>query len=295
VTLSPDDASDPVILVGADSRAAAAIARRLDGRRLIGIARRDGPGERLLVRDYAEVPQGLPLQGAVIVICAGSDQGTPAQLHHLNVAVPLAWAAAGAAGGARQLVQISSFSVFGRTDTIDAGTPPRPQTDYGRSKLAAEEELARVRGPMAISVLRVPILVAPATAHGPPDKLARLAGLMARLHVAPAPSAPVRRSMISYDGLAAAVESLIAHPRAQAMAADPEPFTYDAAARIARDCGRTLHRVPVPRLATALMQSLAPGLADRLFASSVLADRANLLAGRDDFERLSEVVRSHFA
>ncbi|MGN3974578.1 NAD-dependent epimerase/dehydratase family protein [Tsuneonella sp. SYSU-LHT278] len=284
----------PLVLVGGDSRAAAAIAARSSSRKVVLIARRDGPGERVLISDYRKIPDGAALANATVINCVGTDRGDPEDLAALNVEVPIAWAGAAEAAGARQFIQISSFSVYGRRAAIGSDTPPAPESGYGMSKRDAETALEGT-GAMATSILRVPILVSPAGAAGEPDKLARLASLSARIRAVPAPRARVERSMISYDAMARAVELLEAEPRPLAIAADPQPFTYDLLAEVAREAGLAVARVPVPQVAVRLLAGVSPGLADRLFASSVLAAEANLLAGQEGFVPLREVIASHFA
>lgn len=284
----------PLVLVGGDSRAAAAIGARNRGRRIISVARRDGPGERVLTPDYRTVPSATPLADATIVNCVGTDQGSAGELAALNFEVPVAWATAAAGAGARQFVQLSSFSVYGRRETIGRDTPPAPESDYGKSKHDAEAALSQIDG-VAVGIVRVPILVSPAGAVGAPDKLARLASMAARARAVPAPADRVERSMISYDAMARAVELLEADPRPLAIAADPQPFTYDLLAEVAREAGLSVTRIPVPRFAARLLARAVPGLADRLFASSVLAPEANMLAGQGDFLRLRAVIASHFA
>ena len=283
------------MLVGCDSRAAVAIARRMRSERVIGIARRDGPGKRVIVADYAELPADLSLKGATIVNCVGTDRGSPETLRHLNVEVPLAWAHAAREQGARQFVQLSSFSVYGRAERVSRATQPAPQGDYGRSKLAAEQALAAERGALALSVLRVPILVSPSATSGAPDKLAQLAALARRLHAVPQPHSRVQRSMLTYGGLAAAVDCVIADAPSLACAADPEPFTYALLAGAGRERGFQVLSVPVPAIASKLLSKAAPALHDRLLASSLLAAEDNILTGKSDFVRLREVIASHFA
>lgn len=283
----------PLILVGGDSRAAAAIAARNGKRRVILVARRNGLGERISTSDYRLVPDGVPFARSIVVNCVGSDRGNPADLAALNVDVPVAWARAAAEGGANQFIQISSFSVYGLCKTIEVDTPTEPVSEYGRSKRDAEVALGALAG-IATSILRVPILVSPAGAAGSPDKLAQLANLAAKAHVVPAPANTVERSMISYDAMARAVQVLQSAPRPIAIAADPQPFTYELLAEVARSSGVAVVRAPVPAFAVRLLSRTAPSLANRLFASSALTDGANLLSGHEDFLRLREVIGSHF-
>ena len=291
----PPASDGPLVLVGCDSRAAAAIARRAGHENVIGIGRRAGSGQRLIVADYAQVPAELQLAGATIVNCVGTDRGSPDALRHLNIEVPCAWSRAARERGARQLVQLSSFSVYGRTERVTRSTQPAPQGDYGRSKLVAEQALAVEPGPLPVSILRVPILVAPSGTAGVPDKLAQLAALAKRAHAVPRPHRRIERSMLTYDGLAASVERVIAQTPSLACAADPEPFTYALLAEAAREQGLTVISIPVPAIASALLHKAAPGLHDQLFSSSLLDGEDNILGGETGFLRLREVITSHFA
>jgi nucleoside-diphosphate-sugar epimerase len=274
----------PVILLGAGSRSGRAIRAALDGAPLLGVARTDAD---IVVADYAEVPSGIAFAGAVVINCVGSDRGDAALLDHLNRVVPQSWARAAKRGGAGHFIQLSSLSVHGPAETIDRASPLAPENAYGRSKLAAEKALAALADEdFVVTLLRVPILVGAGA-----DKLAQLVRFARRTHVVPRTRDPVRRSMLSYAGLAAVVRRLVSQPLAGAVhAADPEPFTYQALLDAAHAAGHPVRAVPVPGLVQAAIRLAAPGMHRRLFASSVVAPAANVAAEALPFERVTDVI-----
>ena len=62
--------------------------------------------------------------------------------------------------GARQFILLSSMSVYGlKTGKITADTQPKPNTNYGKSKLEAEERIGELEGDgFKVCVLRPPML-----------------------------------------------------------------------------------------------------------------------------------------
>lgn len=62
--------------------------------------------------------------------------------------------------GARQFILLSSMSVYGlKTGKITADTQPKPNTNYGKSKLEAEERISELEGDgFKVCVLRPPMI-----------------------------------------------------------------------------------------------------------------------------------------
>ena len=268
----------PVILIGGRSRSAAAIRAALPGARMFTVAR-EGARADATTPDYAQVPAGVPFEGATVINCVGTDRGDPALLDRLNRAAPAAWAKASRAGGARQFIQLSSFSVYAPTGIVHQGSALGPGSAYGRSKMAAEQDLsALATDAFAVALLRVPILVSGDRA-GATDKLATLLKALRRARIVPGVTPAVRRAMLTYQGLGAAV-ALLAARRANGVfaAADREPFTYELVAECAAAAGRPLLRLPIPRAGVRLLARAAPSLSQRLFESMELASDYNLLA-----------------
>lgn len=105
--------------------------------------------------------------------------------------------------GVGRFVFFSTMAVYGDVDgIIDEGTPTAPVTDYGKSKLAAEERLAGLNGDgFLVSVVRPPVVYG----RGAPGNVLRLAGLRVPVF----PMVVNRRSMIFIDNLCEFVRLLV--------------------------------------------------------------------------------------
>jgi len=106
-------------------------------------------------------------------------------------------AARAKAAGVLQFVFLSTMSVYGLTvGQIQGNTPPAPNTFYGQSKLAAEQDLALLADErFHVAVLRPPMIYG----RGCKGNYPRLSALIQKL---PAfPSVPNERSMLYIDCL----------------------------------------------------------------------------------------------
>lgn len=85
-----------------------------------------------------------------------------------NVAGSERLAAAAIKAGCRRMVFLSGMSVYGNptADRVDETTPLAPNDNYGRSKMQAEEALARTAQNLRVIVLRLPGVIGPG-AHSP--------------------------------------------------------------------------------------------------------------------------------
>lgn len=266
-------ATHPTILViGGGSRIAHALVPHL-GDRVRWVSRRtSGRAGELCVTDYDAIPASAFDGIECAINCVGISEGGREALDHVNVALAARFASAAKAGGVRHFIHISSFSVYGGAEWIDRTTPVAPVSDYGRSKLAADNALAALDDTLfGVTLLRLPLIYA----VDRPGKLGRLLRLWRRLHVMPVPAGDIARAMISVELAAEVIARLVAAPRRGIVfAADPIPFAYARTAAVRPRDG--LRRVSVPRLATAIAARLAPGLGMRLFADSRLSDEDNL-------------------
>ena len=226
------------------------------------------PGETVIsVEDYFSPPRAV-LEGMdSIVNFAGLTRGP--LLWQVNVEGTTRLAELAKACGIRQFVQLSSLSVYGPTPQIDHGTPERPVTDYGRSKLAADNALrAMASADFTITLLRAPIFYG----RGAGAKLHILAKFMSVAHFLPVPPHRNRRSALHLNNLASAVLFAVRHGLSGVQfAADPEPLTLDAvAAVVAR---HKAGKVALPRLPSAVFWPLrhaAPGLYDSLYGDNLI-------------------------
>lgn len=268
-----------ILVAGGNGRLGRAVLTQLGATGVAGV-RRPGVAGSVRIDDDGHVDPAALAGVTSIVNCAGRVTGTAAEIHAANVAYPLQLARAARAAGVPCFVQVSSFSVYGRVEHIDADTPLAPEGDYGRSKITAEQGLAALASAdFATVALRLPFMFS----VNEPALMGRLVPLVRRLHLLPVRrGAPARRSMITYAG---AAEALLIAARGTpsgaslAAAADPRPLALDAVARALRAQGHRVATVPLPGAAIALTARLVPGIADRLFRSSVLADDQNMLRG----------------
>lgn len=269
--------SDPphpsVLVIGGGSRIAGALQQYFSGS--IGwISRRPtGRPNEHCVPDYATIPVDVFRGIDCVVNCVGISEGTRAQLDHVNRELPRRFAQDARAAGVRRFIHISSFSVYGGATAISRETAPAPVTDYGRSKLAADDALRAMAGPtFSVILLRLPLIYG----RNSLGKLHQLLRLWRRAGLMPIPRGDVARSMIGVNLTARVINRLILegfHDQI-AFAADPRPFTYTDTA-LARPRDR-LRLLPVPPSLTRLVVRLLPGLGTRLFTDSRLADRDNL-------------------
>lgn len=214
-----------------------------------------------------------------IINCAGRNIGTPAEIDEANVAYPTALARAARAAGVPRFIQVSSFSVYGKAEEIDRDSALAPDSDYGRSKVVAEQTIAQLASDRFHPVsVRLPFCFS----SNEPAMLGRLIAMMLRLRVLPTPPAgSSRRSMITYVGAANALVALALSrelPDTLLAAADPEPLDLTALVGILRErFNRRITILPLPNALTACLRPVVPGIVDRLLRSSVLAPSANLL------------------
>ena len=93
---------------------------------------------------------------------------TPDEFSQVNTEGTLNALNAARKNGVRRFVYVSSLSAAGPSDAagnpVDATAAPRPVTNYGKSKLAAEAHVHAARGELEVIVLR------PAAIYGPRDR-----------------------------------------------------------------------------------------------------------------------------
>ena len=175
-----------------------------------------------------------------------------AQYRRDNVDVTAVLARAAARANISRFVFVSSVKAMGESTPIDAAwneqSPCVPQDAYGRTKLAAENEL---RGNPALASLPVVILRVPLI-YGQHVKwnMQRLLSWIDR--GAPLPLASVRnsRSLLYAGNLADAICLSLEHPGAAGrtfLVSDGEDLsTPELIRRLSRACGRRARLLPMP-------------------------------------------------
>jgi UDP-glucose 4-epimerase len=197
----------------------------------------------------------------------------------LNVEATIGLARAAQRAGVRRFVFLSSIRAqAGPTDprVLTEELEPRPTDPFGRSKLAAEQGLAEVG--LDWVALRLALAYGP----GVTGNMARLIGLARSRLPLPFGALTARRSLLSLDNLAAAVDCVLnaeAPLQRPLIAADPQALTVgEMVAAMRRGLGRRPGLVPLPpwMLAAVLGASGRADAYERL-AAPLVADPSALL------------------
>lgn len=196
----------------------------------------------------------------------------------LNTEATIALARAAQRAGAKRFVFLSSIRAqSGATaqGVLTEELAPQPTDAYGRSKLAAEQGLAQLA--LDWVALRLVLVYGP----GVKGNMAELLRFARAPYPLPLGALKGRRSLVSLDSLAAAVDTVLAAPgelRRPLIVADPEPLTIpEMIAAVRRGLGRRPGLIPVPAalLETALRAAGRMEIYERL-AGSLVADPSAL-------------------
>jgi nucleoside-diphosphate-sugar epimerase len=157
-------------------------------------------------------------------------------------------AEAAVAAGVRRFVFVSSVKAVADGGVVTDGSPPRPGSAYGRSKLEGERALERIAGRtgMEAVVLRPPLVYGP----GVGANFLRLLRACRRGLPLPLGAVRNRRSLIHVANLADAVATCLSHPRATGhrflVHDGPTPSTPELVAALRASFGLPPRLVPVP-------------------------------------------------
>ena len=286
----------PVVVTGADGFVGRALCARwaARGRSFRAIVRTgdasgtsgDKPGCALALGDLATVPDAdldAVLAGASAVVhLAGrahvlrDEAPNPAALYNAaNVEATRRLAVAAVRAGVDRFILASSVKVLGEATRpgrpFDEASPPSPNDDYARSKLAAEEVLREVGGGTSLApiILRLPLVYGP----GVRANFLRLFDAVARGARLPIGSISNRRDLLYVGNLVAVIEALLDQARAPAgtwLAADGEPVSTPELARrigLALGVAPRILTVPVPLLEFAARLAGREGEVTRLAQS----------------------------
>ena len=187
--------------------------------------------------------------------------------------------AAARRAGVGRVVNFSSVKAMGEGSSNPASEadPARPQTDYGRSKLAAESLVAEAaRGGLDTVSLRLPMVYGP----GGPGNLSRMMRAMAAGRFPPLPDTGNRRSMVNVLNVVDAACLVATHPRplggARYIVADRLDYnTAELQSAMWRVMGRSPPRWRVPYGALRLLAG-AGDLAGRLLGRRIGFDSDSL-------------------
>ena len=161
----------------------------------------------------------------------------------VNRGATAALAQQAAAAGVRRIVYMSSVKAMAESGTdIPASADPKPEDDYGKSKLAAERALRSVAG-LETVILRPPLVYGP----GVKGNFLRLIRLVDRGVPLPLGLVHNRRSMISLANLCdAAIHAIDCKTGIYCPSDGPALSTADLVRRIAAALGTAPRLIPVP-------------------------------------------------
>jgi nucleoside-diphosphate-sugar epimerase len=255
----------------------AATAQSADRPVLKGVRRQSAAQtDAVLIASDGTVDAAKLTHVAAIINCAGQVTGRSESVWQANVAHPIRLATIAKAAGVKRFVQVSSFSVFGHAELIDAATKLSPVNLYGETKLAAEAGLSALQDDsFSVICVRLPFMFGTEN----PAMMGSLIKALSRLPVLPVASQPARRSMLTYkDAAHTLVQATLGANSGATCAADPSPFTYDMLADKMRENGKRPSRfVHLPHWLCRAAIRVAPGIGRRLFASSVVSNSMNVL------------------
>ena len=200
----------------------------------------------------------------------------------LNTEATIALARAAQRAGAKRFIFLSSIRAqSGPTadHVLTEDLAPQPTEAYGRSKLAAEQGLAKLD--LDWVALRLVLVYGP----GVKGNMAELLRLARTPYPLPLGALHGRRSLLALENLVAAVDTVLAAPaglRRPLIAADPAPLTIpEMIAAVRRGLGRAPGLIPVPPslLKTALRATGRTEVYQRLAGSLVVEPAALLRLG----------------
>ena len=228
-------------------------------------------------RDWSRALRGVGIDIVVHLAQRAHSTADPAALAP-EPAAAAALARAARRAGARRFVYLSSITAMGMATApgrpFRAGDEPRPESPYGRSKLATEQALAEAARDTGIELA----IIRPPLVYGPGVRANFRALLRLVASGVPLPFAAIdnRRSFIHADNLTDLIAQAALHPAAPGqvlLASDGVDLSTPALIRLlARGLGRTARLFPIPEPAFALLRrfpSVGPKLAPLLLSLQV--------------------------
>jgi len=194
------------------------------------------------------------------------DTPSSQEYYRVNVKQSLALARKAKKEGVKHFIFMSSISVYGvESGTIDEKTPCNPLSDYGKSKLEAEQELLKlVDKTFRVTNIRPPLVYG----YNAPGNMKSLINLIKKVPFLPFGKINNRRSMIYVGNLAYFIEIIIKKQSSGVfLVADGEALsTTRLIELIAGALERKIYLLKVPFFES-LLKLLKPSFYKRLFLS----------------------------
>ncbi|KVE03674.1 UDP-glucose 4-epimerase family protein [Burkholderia anthina] len=264
-----------LVVTGANGFVGRAVCRRaLDaGHAVTALVRRPGgcvDGVREWVHggaDFDGLAEGWPADltadcvihlAARVHVMRDESPDPDAAFDATNVTGTLRLAEAARKHGVRRIVYASSIKAVGESDggaPLSESVRPNPQDAYGRSKLRAEQQLARFGASAGLDV----VVVRPPLVYGPSVRanFLRMMDAVARGMPLPLGSVSSRRSIVYVDNLADAMLQCATNPHAAGecfhVADDDAPSVTGLLRLVGDALGKPARLLPVP---AALLRAL---------------------------------------
>jgi nucleoside-diphosphate-sugar epimerase len=198
----------------------------------------------------------------------------------LNTEATVHLARAAQRAGVRRFVFLSSIraqSGPSAESVLTEALEPRPTDAYGRSKLAAEQELAQLE--LDWAALRLTLVYGP----GVKGNMAELVRFARSPYPLPLAALRAKRSLLALENLTDAIETVLTAPqrlRRAYIVADPAPLSIPEMITILRRAlGRRSGLVPCPpRLLELGLKAIGRGETYQRLAGSLVADSSALVA-----------------
>jgi nucleoside-diphosphate-sugar epimerase len=245
--------------------------------------------------------------GADVVVHLGGqahvearDENQRRVMFDVNVGATVELARLSAATNVQQFVFASSIGVLGARlapgSRLTEASPPDPQGDYGRSKLAAEHELVALSksSGMPVTIVRPTLVFGP----GAPGNVSRLVRLVASGLPLPFGRLDARRSFVGVRSLSELLAICCTRQLTAAnmfVAADQETFSLPEVVRLLADgLNRPARLWPLPRTLLTTLAGMAGRSGDltRIAAPLVVdASKARSELGWNPQQTLADAIR----
>ena len=192
---------------------------------------------------------------------------TKGEYEKVNVTHTLELAKKAKESGVKQFVFMSTVKVYGEeTNSVyTEDTICKPEDEYGKSKLKAEQELLKLEdSSFIVSIVRTPIVYG----YGVKANIKNLVKLVDKLPVLPFGKIQNKRSMVYIGNLCHLVDEIIGQNQAGVfLAADDEPLsTSRLIEQIAKNLDKKIYLIKIPFFET-LLKLIKPSFHKRLYES----------------------------
>ena len=204
-----------------------------------------------------------------IVNCAGRTSGSPTELYQANVAFPFNLAMSAKKAGVKRFIQASSFSVFGESEKIFRDLNEDAKTEYGKSKLEADNTLISLADKdFIVILLRFPHIFE----LSKQNKLVRFSKVIKYIRFFPhfSDTHKLQRSMITYNQAAKAMLlSAINNNSGKYIVSNIESFNIIKFIEMIEDYHNiSIYRMQLPDIFKNVVRAIFPSIFQSIYKSS---------------------------